>query len=118
MDNNLSNPDPPPRLRMVNISKSFPGVLAVRDVTLEVRSGEILALAGENGAGKTTLMNVLTGVVLPDAGEIYLDGEKVVVDSPRRALELGITMIHQELASSPSFPSGKTSSWGANRGAS
>jgi len=83
---------------MVNISKSFPGVLAVRDVTLEVRSGEILALAGENGAGKTTLMNVLTGVVLPDAGEIYLDGEKVVVDSPRRALELGITMIHQELA--------------------
>jgi ribose transport system ATP-binding protein len=107
MDDKPTNLETPPRLKMVNIRKSFPGVQAVRDVTLEVYPGEIMALAGENGAGKTTLMNVLTGVVLPDGGEIYLDGEKVVVNSPPRALELGITMIHQELALIPQLTVGQ-----------
>ncbi|HEX2979791.1 MAG TPA: sugar ABC transporter ATP-binding protein [Anaerolineaceae bacterium] len=95
------------RLRMEHITKTYPGVRAVQDVTLEVFPGEILALAGENGAGKTTLMNVLTGVVQADEGRIYLDGKEVRVDSPRRAQELGISMIHQELALIPQLTVGQ-----------
>lgn len=86
------------RLRMENISKTFPGVKAVRDVTLEAYPGEILALVGENGAGKTTLMNILTGAIQADSGKIFLDGQEVAIGSPRQAQELGITIIHQELA--------------------
>ncbi len=117
-----SQPDPPhpyplfedtscsmttPRLRIENVSKAFPGVQAVRDLTLEAYSGEILALVGENGAGKTTLMNILSGAVRADSGQIALDGQTVVIDSPRRALELGITMIHQELALIPQLTVGQ-----------
>src|SRR3989304_5268740 len=94
-------PDSLTRLQLEHISKSFPGVQAVQDVSLTAYPGEILALVGENGAGKTTLMNVVTGVFLADAGSIALDGQPVTVDSPRRALDLGITMIHQELALIP-----------------
>ena len=82
-------------LRMVGITKRFPGVLANDDVTLEVASGEVHGLLGENGAGKTTLMNILDGLHRPDAGEIYIDGRKVEVTSPRVAVELGIGMVHQ-----------------------
>lgn len=98
---------PVPRLLLEHISKSFPGVQAVQDVSLEALPGEILALVGENGAGKTTLMNVLTGAIPADSGRILLDGEEVSIDSPRRALELGITMIHQELALIPQLTVGQ-----------
>lgn len=95
------------RLQMDHITKSFPGVLAVRDVSLSAYPGEILSLVGENGAGKTTLMNVLNGVFTADSGQIFLDGEPVVIDTPRRALELGVTMIHQELALIPQLTVGQ-----------
>ncbi len=90
-----------PRLQLVHIVKSFPGVQAVQDVSIEAYPGEILALAGENGAGKSTLMNILSGSLLADSGRIWLDGEEVDISSPRRAQELGIAMIHQELALIP-----------------
>jgi ABC-type uncharacterized transport system ATPase subunit len=82
-------------LRMVGITKRFPGVLANDDITLEVRWGEVHGLLGENGAGKTTLMNILDGLHQPDGGEIYLDGRKVEITSPRVAVDLGIGMVHQ-----------------------
>jgi ribose transport system ATP-binding protein len=96
-----------PRLKLERIRKAFPGVLAVQDVTLEAMPGEILALVGENGAGKSTLMNILSGAIRADQGKILLDGTEVEIDSPRRALELGITMIHQELALIPQMSVGQ-----------
>jgi len=84
-----------PFLRMVGITKTFPGVVANDNVTLEVGAGEIHGLLGENGAGKTTLMNILYGLHHPDAGEIYLNGRKVEITSPRAAIDLGIGMVHQ-----------------------
>lgn len=96
-----------PRLKLEHIYKSFPGVQAVQDVSLEVYGGQILALVGENGAGKSTLMNIVNGVVQLDSGSIYLDGQPVQITSPRRALELGITMIHQELALIPELTVGQ-----------
>jgi len=82
-------------LRMENITKTFPGVIANDQVNLEVRPGEIHALLGENGAGKSTLMNVLYGLYRPDEGQIYIEGEAVDIDSPDDAIELGIGMVHQ-----------------------
>ena len=67
-------PAPVPLLRVEEISKSFPGVLALKDVSLEVHPGEVLGLVGENGAGKSTLMKILSGVYAPDDGQILLDG--------------------------------------------
>lgn len=99
--------NPTYRLQMEHITKSFPGVLAVQDVSLSAYPGEILSLVGENGAGKTTLMNVLNGVLQADSGQILLDGEPVIIDSPRSALEQGVTMIHQELALIPQLTVGQ-----------
>jgi ABC-type uncharacterized transport system ATPase subunit len=82
-------------LRMVGITKRFPGVLANDHIDFELRSGEIHGLLGENGAGKTTLMNILYGLHQPDSGEIYVDGRKVTIDSPNTAGDLGIGMVHQ-----------------------
>jgi len=82
-------------VRMVNIVKNFPGVLANDHINFEVKKGEIHALLGENGAGKTTLMNILYGLYQPDAGEIFIGGEKVSLTSPREAINLGIGMVHQ-----------------------
>jgi len=101
-----------PRLKLEHIYKAFPGVQAVQDVSLEVYGGEILALVGENGAGKSTLMNIVNGVVALDSGRIVLDGQAVQIPSPRRALELGITMIHQELALIPELTVGQNISLG------
>jgi methyl-galactoside transport system ATP-binding protein len=84
-------------LEMNHVSKSFPGVRALDDVTLRVRPGTVHALMGENGAGKSTLMKCLFGLYRPDEGEILLDGKRVAIDQPRDALDQGITMIHQEL---------------------
>ena len=84
-------------LQVRGIGKSFPGVRALHSVDLHVDRGEVLALIGENGAGKSTLMKILAGIQLPDEGEISVDGTPVRIDSPRRATELGIALIHQEL---------------------
>ncbi|SVC81298.1 uncharacterized protein METZ01_LOCUS334152, partial [marine metagenome] len=86
-----------PLLEVRGIDKSFPGVRALGEVDLTLHKGKVLALIGENGAGKSTLMKILAGVQPPDAGEILLDGEPVVIESTRAALDLGIALIHQEL---------------------
>lgn len=86
-----------PLLQVGNITKRFPGVLALRDVDLALHRGEVLAVIGENGAGKSTLMKILAGVQPPDSGDIRLDGQPVRIDSPRAAIDLGISLIHQEL---------------------
>jgi simple sugar transport system ATP-binding protein len=80
---------------MRGISKSFASVKANVDVSFSVEAGEIHALLGENGSGKSTLMNILSGIYLPDAGEIDIHGERVVFRSPRDSIARGIGMIHQ-----------------------
>ena len=82
-------------VEMRNITKSFPGIIANDDVTIQVRKGEVYALLGENGAGKSTLMSMLYGMYEPDRGEIYIRGEKVVFKSPSEAAEKNIGMVHQ-----------------------
>ena len=93
----------PPLLRVERVTKSFPGVLALQDVSLEVHPGEVLGLVGENGAGKSTLMKILSGVYQPDSGEIILDGKPVVLHSPRQAQDLGISIIYQEFNLMPNL---------------
>jgi len=82
-------------VKLHNISKSFGTVQANKDVCIELRRGEILALLGENGSGKTTLMNMLSGIYYPDSGTISVDGAEVIIRSPKDAFDLGIGMIHQ-----------------------
>lgn len=81
---------------MRDIGKSFPGVRALNGVTLDLRAGEVHALVGENGAGKSTLMKILAGAQPADTGEILIDGNRVDIDSPRKAENLGVGMIYQE----------------------
>lgn len=90
-------------LRMVDIVKRFPGVVANDHVSLEVRSGEIHALLGENGAGKSTLMRQLYGLYRPDAGEILIDGRLRKFQSPADAIHAGIGMIHQHFMLVPAL---------------
>src|SRR5256886_4570972 len=92
-----------PLLEMRSISKSFPGVRALQDVSLEVRAGEVHALVGENGAGKSTLMRILGGIYPRDAGEILLHGSRVEIGSPTQARHGGITIFHQELNQVPAL---------------
>lgn len=82
-------------IEMLNIRKEFPGVVANDDITIQLKKGEIHALLGENGAGKSTLMNVLFGLYQPEQGEIRVRGEKVNIDGPNKANNLGIGMVHQ-----------------------
>lgn len=84
-------------LTVQGISKSFPGVRALHDVSLTLRRGRLTALLGENGAGKSTLMNIIAGVFPADSGEVKLGGEVVHFANPRQAREAGISMIFQEL---------------------
>lgn len=86
-----------PILEMRGIAKRFGGVRALKGVDLQVGAGEVLALLGENGAGKSTLMNVLAGVIHPDAGTLVIDGQERRFTSPSDAQEAGVAMIHQEL---------------------
>jgi simple sugar transport system ATP-binding protein len=90
-------------MEMKGITKRFPGVIANKDIDLKVNSGEVFALLGENGAGKTTLMNILYGLYSPDEGNIYINDKKVIIDSPKKALELGIGMVHQHFMLVPSL---------------
>ncbi|MBQ1705127.1 MAG: ABC transporter ATP-binding protein [Clostridia bacterium] len=80
---------------MRNITKTFGSVVANEGVWLDIYKGEILALLGENGSGKTTLMNMLSGIYFPDEGQIFINGEEVVIRSPKDAFDHGIGMIHQ-----------------------
>ncbi|HEY3194950.1 MAG TPA: sugar ABC transporter ATP-binding protein [Candidatus Dormibacteraeota bacterium] len=91
------------RLEVSGIRKQFPGVVALDNVSLRLRAGEIHALLGENGAGKSTLIKILTGVYQPDEGEIRLDGAQVRFASPRSALAAGISVVHQERNLIPQF---------------
>jgi methyl-galactoside transport system ATP-binding protein len=84
-------------LRMEHVSKSFPGVKALDDVSFTLRHGSVHALMGENGAGKSTLMKCLFGIYAKDEGEIFFEGKKVDFQTPREALDNGVAMVHQEL---------------------
>jgi ribose transport system ATP-binding protein len=88
-------------LEMRAITKQFPGVLALDQVSFELRPGEVHCLIGENGAGKSTLMKILAGAQPMDAGEILIDGETMQINSPHHAQQLGISMIYQEFNLSP-----------------
>ena len=82
-------------IELRGVTKTFGSVVANKNVNLDVRRGEILAILGENGSGKTTLMNMISGIYYPDEGEILIDGEPVVISSPKDAFEYKIGMIHQ-----------------------
>ena len=88
-------------LRAADITKSYAGVQALKSGSIELRAGEVHALIGENGAGKSTLIKIMTGAVAPDSGEIVLNGEAVVNNSPRLAKSLGIIAIYQQPALFP-----------------
>ena len=89
------------RLRMQGISKRFGATIALQDVSIEVASGQILALVGENGAGKSTLMKVLSGAIKAEAGQMWLDGEPYSPSNPLEARQAGVAMIYQELSLTP-----------------
>ena len=91
-------------LSLKNISKSFPGVKALENVSLDIKRGKVHALCGENGAGKSTLMKILSGVYTKDEGEILIDGNPVTIASPIDSEKLGISIIYQELANIPELP--------------
>ena len=84
-------------VQIQNVSKSYPGVLALSDVTFQVEQGSLHAICGENGAGKSTLMKILSGVETGFAGELIVKGESVRFKSTRDAESVGISIIHQEL---------------------
>lgn len=95
-----------PLLEVRNVSKSFPGVQALNQVSLSIGEGEVLAVIGENGAGKSTLMKILAGVQEPDEGQILVAGHRHRIDSTRKAMNLGIVLIHQELNLSDNLDAG------------
>ena len=85
-------------IQFKEITKTFGGVIALKDVTLDVARGECHGLMGENGAGKSTLGKVLAGIHKPDSGELFIDGKLHSFNSPRDAMDAGVAMVHQELA--------------------
>ncbi len=87
----------PPRVEFKHISKSFPGVKALTDISLTLEPGEVHILVGENGAGKSTLMKILSGAYTADEGELWIEGKQLEKNSPTVASDLGIGMIYQEL---------------------
>ncbi len=90
-------------LSIENISKAFGGVQALNNVSLAIAPGSVQGILGENGAGKTTLMNILFGLIRPDRGQIRLNGQTVVVRSPRVAQKIGIGMVHQHFKLAPAL---------------
>ncbi len=94
---------PSPIIRLENISKRFPGVQALSEVTLDVRPGEIHAIVGENGAGKTTLMNILAGEHQPDSGTLIYEGKEMHIPNPHVSQQMGISVVYQELALCPNL---------------
>ncbi len=96
-----------PVLQLVNVSKRFPGVVALDGVSFDLYPGEVHVLVGENGAGKSTLVKLLSGIYQPDGGEIRFDGQPVQLRTPHAAQELGISTVHQELNLIPHLDVGK-----------
>ncbi|MDC3404723.1 ATP-binding cassette domain-containing protein, partial [Acidimicrobiia bacterium] len=90
-------------IHLKNITKSYPGVIANKNVDFQVNKGEIHALVGENGAGKSTLMKILYGIEQPDEGEIVINGSTETINKVETAINLGIGMVHQEFTLVPSF---------------
>jgi simple sugar transport system ATP-binding protein len=90
-----------PLIEVVDISKSYGSVLALRDVSTVVNAGEVTCVLGDNGAGKSTLIKILSGVHQHDSGQFLVDGKLVRFDSPREALDAGIATVHQDLAVVP-----------------
>lgn len=88
-------------LELKDINKSFPGVHALKDMSISIRKGEVHAVCGENGAGKSTLMKVITGVYKQESGDIVFDGHKVDINNPNEAFELGIAIMYQETSLFP-----------------
>ncbi len=84
-------------LRVEGINKAFPGVQALKNVSIRIDTGEVLALVGENGAGKSTLMNILSAIHQKDSGSIFIEGREVTINSPLHSQQLGLSIIHQEL---------------------
>lgn len=99
-------------LRVENITKQFPGILANDHISLQVAKGEVHAVLGENGAGKSTLMNILYGLLRPDEGRIYINGNPVTISSPKAAIDQGIGMIHQHFMLVPAFTVAENVIWG------
>lgn len=90
-------------LELKNITKIFPGVIALEDVNFHLKKGEIHALMGENGAGKSTLIKIITGVYQPNKGSIFVNGKKVSIQSTQEAFRYGINVVHQERNLIPTF---------------
>jgi ribose transport system ATP-binding protein len=105
------------RLQLQGISKSFSGVRVLDGVNFDVRAAEVHAVTGENGAGKSTLMNIISGVIPPDAGEIVWEGRDVRPRGPRDAQELGVAFVHQELALVPQLSAAENVFLGRHPGA-
>jgi simple sugar transport system ATP-binding protein len=91
----------PPVMELRGVSKRYGSVIALRDIDIELRAGEVHCLLGDNGAGKSTLIKILSGVVAPSEGQILVDGKPVVFRSPRDAQELGIATVFQDLGMIP-----------------
>src|SRR5712692_11484631 len=90
-------PLPVSLISMQHVSKRFPGVIALEDVSFDIQAGELHAIVGENGAGKSTLMRILSGVITDFEGQLSLRGQPVAFPGTRDAEEAGISIIHQEL---------------------
>ena len=90
-----------------NISKFFGKVIALKDVTMKLKKGEIMCLLGDNGAGKTTLMKVLSGLYKPSSGSLFFDGKHQVLESPKDSQNLGLEMVYQDLALAGNLPIGE-----------
>jgi ribose transport system ATP-binding protein len=90
-------------LEVRNVSKSFPGVKALQDVSFAINKGEVVGLIGENGAGKSTLLKVLNGIYAPDNGGIFVNGQPIAINSPREAFDSGIAMVFQEQSILPTL---------------
>jgi ribose transport system ATP-binding protein len=100
---NAHSERPVPALELRGISKSFPGVKALDNVSLTIDRNEVVGIIGENGAGKTSLLKVLNGIYQPDAGEFFVNGRQVRIASPRQAFDTGIAMVFQEQSILPSL---------------
>ncbi len=92
-----------PAVELIEITKTFPGVVANDHISLAAMPGEVLCLLGENGAGKSTLMSILSGIYRPDDGRILVRGKPVTIESPRHGRDLGIGMVYQHLSLIPTF---------------
>jgi simple sugar transport system ATP-binding protein len=111
-----TSPTAVPAVELIDITKTFPGVVANDHVSLAAMPGEVLCLLGENGAGKSTLMCVLSGIYRPDDGQIRVAGRPVAIESPRHSRDLGIGMVYQHLSLIPTLTVLENLMMGANPG--